>query len=780
MMADDQEEDKHFLLSSASDDDAYGALYHSAEQTSLSSFTSSSLSASSSTAHQQQRPRYHALFKPVWYLVFLSLFAFGQSMVISGVFPVSVTSITRQLGYTNAKVGILPALYDAGVAVGAVFVTHLGHRAHKPRWCAYAALVFGVGALVMAIPGMVYREAASSDRSSAENGGSAPLALSNTSQLLCSLEPRQDACESEEVDYSLGGLFFFILVVGELLMALGASPIYNIGVSFMDDNVDPDKTSIYMAIMYTCTAVGPAVGFLLGGVFLSIYVTLHAAPEGVDAGSSSWIGAWWLGMLVASVACFVASPFLFMFPASLPGTEWIRQLRSASDTSDTRPADDSEVDGPGSHSVTTAAESEVDDLNPVSGRHTNNDISSSSTVESIDIQPLSSLPASDRRGHGVISVLVTTFQEIKVMLKNETFTGVSIGNMMDIFIVSGVGTFLPAFVETQFHVTASDASFYTGVAIILAVTTGTMAGGAVVRWRNWSARQTSLALMCFSLANLAGMLMFLVSCDTLRLAGLNAPYFPFAPTESPATTMVISTTTTTSSSTATPFMPMDGPIWEGCDPACHCSLRDYRAVCHHPSDTTLFNPCAAGCSVHVGVIDGVNAFGNCTCVPNTTDPMAASHGVYNLVTSGKCQGDCHSLLLFLCLLFFGMFWLFMNAVPVTQVHLRCVEEKQRSFALGLAQAIARLIGAVPAPIVVGALLDDACVLWEERCDGTRGACLQYTNAKMARKLGLTTAIVKLIAVLAYYWAWRKFPKHRDKTFQTQKGQVIELDNLEHE
>ena len=35
------------------------------------------------------------------------------------------------------------------------------------------------------------------------------------------------------------------------------------------------------------------------------------------------------------------------------------------------------------------------------------------------------------------------------------------------------------------------------------------------------------------------------------------------------------------------------------------------------------------------------------------------------------------------------------------------------------------IGNVPCPIIYGAVVDSACVLWQESCDGQEGACQLY-------------------------------------------------------
>ena len=89
--------------------------------------------------------------------------------------------------------------------------------------------------------------------------------------------------------------------------------------------------------------------------------------------------------------------------------------------------------------------------------------------------------------------------------------------------------------------------------------------------------------------------------------------------------------------------------------------------------------------------------------------------------------------LFSCLLS----WLFLVC--------RCVQDDQRSFALGIQWIKVRLIGTIPAPMVFGALIDETCVLWQESCHEEDGACLVYDNQYMGWWVfPLSTVSVKFV------------------------------------
>lgn len=59
-----------------------------------------------------------------------------------------------------------------------------------------------------------------------------------------------------------------------------------------------------------------------------------------------------------------------------------------------------------------------------------------------------------------------------------------------------------------------------------------------------------------------------------------------------------------------------------------------------------------------------------------------------------------------------------------------MSDQQRPLALGLQSSIWRIFGAVPGPLLFGALFDLSCIVWQEEC-GRRGHCWVYDNTKLS-------------------------------------------------
>jgi hypothetical protein len=87
-------------------------------------------------------------------------------------------------------------------------------------------------------------------------------------------------------------------------------------------------------------------------------------------------------------------------------------------------------------------------------------------------------------------------------------------------------------------------------------------------------------------------------------------------------------------------------------------------------------------------------------------------------------------IMWICLLF--QYSLFLFYCSLLYHVCRCVQDDQRSFALGIQWIKVRLIGTIPAPMVFGALIDETCILWQESCHEENGACLVYDNQFMGR------------------------------------------------
>ena len=62
--------------------------------------------------------------------------------------------------------------------------------------------------------------------------------------------------------------------------------------------------------------LGSAFGFLLGGVFLSIYVDPGVATD-MTASDPRWIGNWWIGNVIGIIVAILLSVWMLGFPRTI-------------------------------------------------------------------------------------------------------------------------------------------------------------------------------------------------------------------------------------------------------------------------------------------------------------------------------------------------------------------------------------------------------------------------------------------------------------------------------
>ena len=259
---------------------------------------------------------------------------------------------------------------------------------HKAKWLGVGCFVQGIGCLVFASPQFIFFNSV------------APAAANSRFQV-CLPERNETYSECE----STNGIAYAILIIGQIFLGAGAAPLFTLGITYLDDLVHPRYVSLHLGIVYTLQVLGPAIGLGLGGVLLSVYIDpwIRTNLEQTDA---SYLGAWWVGFIVAGVLSLLISIPFFMFP---------RQLKDADE-------------------VKKAREEEM--------------------AKRGDRIPPKNAKIKD--------VIKDFFHQLKQLLTNITYL-LNIGSVASgALAVIGLVTFVPKFVENQFYFPASQANLIVG------------------------------------------------------------------------------------------------------------------------------------------------------------------------------------------------------------------------------------------------------------------------------------------------------------------------------
>ncbi|XP_048788245.1 solute carrier organic anion transporter family member 4C1 isoform X2 [Lagopus muta] len=564
---------------------------------------------------------------PEGYLVAYSLLAIFQGVVVNGLINVSITTIEKRYELNSSLTGLISASYDIAFCVLSLFVSFFGERGHKPRWLAFSAFMLGLGSLVFSLPhfssGKYHHGAKLED--------TCQISGTSSANFTCSTRTKSSLSN-----------YLYVFILGQLLLGVGGTPLYTLGTAFIDDSVPKHKSSLYIGIGYAMSLLGPAIGYVLGGQLLNIYIDIKI-PEStqMDQDDPRWLGAWWIGFLVCFFAIWSLIIPFSCFPKYLPGTAKI-QAEKVSETHN---------DG------------------------------SEALVETKNIgKNFKDFP---------IALLI--------LLKNPVLMSLILASTSEALVATGFATFLPKFIENQFGMTSSFSATLGGLVLVPAAAIGQVISGILVSKYKMDCKNIiKFIIGTCSVAFLLNTVFLVAKCGNEPFAGVFETY------------------------------------------------NGYYPVCGR-DEVQYFSPCFAGCTSS-NLSNKKKTYYNCSCIGKLKRENVSEDFLFEAI-SGKCSTRCKYLPLFLIYFFFAVVFTFMAVTPSTVAVLRCVPDKQRSFALGVQSVFLRLLGTVPGPILFGFAIDKSCSLWDVDECKTKGACWVYDNEKMAYLLMSMSAACKIITII---------------------------------
>ncbi|XP_054144486.1 solute carrier organic anion transporter family member 4C1-like [Melozone crissalis] len=582
------------------------------------------------------------------YLAAYSLLAVFQGIVVNGLINISISTIEKRYELNSSLTGLISASYDIAFCLLSLFVSYLGERGHKPRWLAFSAFMLGLGSLVFSLPHF----------------------SSGKYQYGSKIE---DTCQTTETTFANATCsastssplrnYLYVFILGQLLLGVGGTPLYTLGTSFIDESVPKHKSSLYIGVGYAMSLLGPAIGYVLGGQLLQVYIDIQIPKSTkMDQDDPRWLGAWWIGFL----ACFFPVWLLIIpfscFPKHLPGTAKI-QAEKIPETHD---------DG-GQVLVQT------------------NDIG----------QSFKDFPVA-----------------LLILLRNPVLMSLIVASSSEALVATGFATFLPKYIENQFGKSSSFSATLGGVVLIPGAALGQVISGVLVSKRKMDLKSIiKFMIVTCTVALILNTVFLFAKCGNEPFAGVSETY----------------------NGTGTLYN-----LTAPCNANCRCLRSVYYPVCGS-DEVQYFSPCFAGCASYL-LNNMKKTYHNCSCIGKSKRRNGSEDFLYEAVP-GKCPTKCKLLPLFLVFFFFAVVFTFMANTPTTVAILRCVPDKQRSFALGVKLLFLRILGSIPGPVLFGAAIDNSCTLWDiDECE-TKGACWVYDNERMAYLLMGISAACKIVTII---------------------------------
>uniref|UniRef100_A0A9L0ICC9 Solute carrier organic anion transporter family member n=1 Tax=Equus asinus TaxID=9793 RepID=A0A9L0ICC9_EQUAS len=360
-------------------------------------------------------------------------FVYFAKALAEGYLKSTITQIERRFDIPSSLVGVIDGSFEIGNLLVITFVSYFGAKLHRPKIIGAGCLIMGVGTLLIAMP-QFFMQQYRYERYS-------PFSNSTLSISPCLLESNNQ-----------------------------------LPVSVMEKS----QSKINNGCVQTVAVIGPIFGFLLGSLCAKLYVDIgfvNLDHITITPKDPQWVGAWWLGYLIAGIISLLAAVPFWCLPKSLP------RPRSREDSS----------------SSSEKSKFIVDD-------HTDY-----------------------RTPHGekakIMEMARDFLPSVKNLFGNPVYFLYLCASTIQFNSLFGMVTYKPKYIEQQYGQSSSKANFVIGLINIPAVALGIFSGGIVMKkFRISVCGAAKLYLGSSVFGYLLFLSLFALGCENSDVAGLTVSY----------------------------------------------------------------------------------------------------------------------------------------------------------------------------------------------------------------------------------------------------------------
>uniref|UniRef100_A0AAQ5XRX4 Solute carrier organic anion transporter family member n=1 Tax=Amphiprion ocellaris TaxID=80972 RepID=A0AAQ5XRX4_AMPOC len=363
------------------------------------------------------------------FLVALSFAYFAKAL--SGSYMKStITQLERRFDIPSYLIGVIDGSFEIGNLLVIAFVSYFGAKLHRPKIIAVGCILMSIGTFIIALPHFIIGRY--------EYETSVRWVVNST------LNPSPCPVGSP-----------FVCLSGFVYQILGC--------------------------VQTISVVGPVFGYLLGSLCAKIYVDIGFVKMEtitITPADARWVGAWWLGYLIAGVITLLSAiPFWFL-PRSIP------------------------ISGPRVPEKCTPEQTSFIKESPLL-KH--------------------KYPADDHTSF--IEMAKDFFPTLRTLLAHPVYLIYLCVTIIQLNSLIGMVTYKPKYIEQHFRQSASKANFLMGVINIPAVALGMFSGGLLMKRLKLNIMGAARFAFGTSLIGyILSLFFFAMSCENAKVAGVTLSY----------------------------------------------------------------------------------------------------------------------------------------------------------------------------------------------------------------------------------------------------------------
>jgi len=179
-------------------------------------------------------------------------------MITSGYIGSIVSSIESYYGFSTEELGIAFSSYDIIGVISIPLISYIGSKSNRAKIVAFGAFLFSIGNLIFIFPYLIngYHQQNSSNSSN------------ETFNYLCSknfsINSLNSFSSKSIFNYFIPNIYnneitndisviqpkwtYYTFILSMIIMSIGSSPFYTLGITFLTDHLNKDDQPIYTSM----------------------------------------------------------------------------------------------------------------------------------------------------------------------------------------------------------------------------------------------------------------------------------------------------------------------------------------------------------------------------------------------------------------------------------------------------------------------------------------------------------------------------------------------------